>query len=297
MAAVLAAANPFITQYAQETRMYALLILLGLVAHVCWLHAFATDPPADGAVRLGAAAGFAVAFAAMLYTHNWAIFFGLATGAAGLVLLALAVPADRPRLLRTGLLAYGGALILYLPWLPTFLYQTAHTGAPWAQSPSLAALAGVPAKLLGETAEIALVLAAGAGLVAILSRPAAPFDAAGRIRDRARPHRRADRRARVAVLAGHAGWAPRYLAAAVPPFLLLAAAGLGHAGRLGVAGSRWRSCCRGRRRRRRGRRATCGTSRRRSAPSLRPATSWLPRSPSRCPCSPTTCPPGCATRR
>jgi len=237
MAAVLAAANPFITQYAQETRMYALLILLGLVALVCWLHAFATDPPADGAVRRGAAAGFAVAFAAMLYTHNWAIFFGLATGAAGLVLLALAVPADRPRLLRTGLLAYGGALILYLPWLPTFLYQTAHTGAPWAQSPSLAALAGVPAKLLGETAEIALVLAAGAGLVAILSRPGGRRnDAAGRT---------VIALALIGVLTVvlawlssqvTPAWAPRYLATAVPPFLLLAAVGLGHAGRLGVAG-------------------------------------------------------------
>ena len=237
MAAVLAAANPFITQYAQETRMYALLILLGLVALICWLHAFASDAPDDGQVRRGAGAGFAVAFAAMLYTHNWAIFFGLATAAAGALLFALARPGERPRLLRTALLGYGGALILYLPWLPTFLYQTAHTGAPWSRAPNLADLAGVPARLLGETAEIALVLAAGAGLVAIFTR---------------RDGRRHDAPARTVIALAVIGvltvvlawlssqvtpaWAPRYLAAAVPPFLLLAAAGLGHAGRLGVAG-------------------------------------------------------------
>ena len=31
-------------------------------------------------MRAGPAIGFAVAFAAMLYTHNWALFFGAATG-------------------------------------------------------------------------------------------------------------------------------------------------------------------------------------------------------------------------
>ena len=37
-------------------------------------------------VRRAPAIGFAVAFAAMLYTHNWSIFFGAATGVAWLVL-------------------------------------------------------------------------------------------------------------------------------------------------------------------------------------------------------------------
>jgi mannosyltransferase len=237
MAAVLAAANPFLTQYAQETRMYALVTLLGLVALICWLQAFAGDPPGDGRVRRGAALGFAASFAAMLYTHNWGLFFGFGTAVAGLMLLALASPRERRRLLRTAVLAYGGAALLYLPWVPTFLYQIAHTGAPWSNPPDLADLASVPARLLGETAEIALVLAAGAGLVAILSRP---------------PGGGLTRSARVVVALAVVGisivvlawvssqltpaWALRYLAAAVPPFLLLAAAGLGHAGRLGIAG-------------------------------------------------------------
>src|SRR3954469_13629413 len=98
-AAVLAAANPFLTQYAQETRMYALVALLGLVALICWLQAFAPDPPPDARGGRGAALGFAAAFAGMLCTHNWGLFFGFGTGVAGVVLLALASPRERRRLL------------------------------------------------------------------------------------------------------------------------------------------------------------------------------------------------------
>ena len=31
--------------------------------------------------------------------------------------------------------AYGAAFLLYVPWIPTLLYQTAHTGAPWLDPP------------------------------------------------------------------------------------------------------------------------------------------------------------------
>src|SRR3712207_699665 len=89
-AAGLAAVNPFVTHYAQEARMYALVALLGLIAAICCVQAFATVPPEDGSVRRNAALGFALAFAAMLYTHNWAFFFGLATAAAGALVVAQA---------------------------------------------------------------------------------------------------------------------------------------------------------------------------------------------------------------
>jgi hypothetical protein len=235
--ALLAALNPFLTQYAQEGRMYALLALLGMVSVTCWAQAFTTDAPAGGGVRRVPALGFAVSFAAMLYTHNWAIFFGAATGVAWLVLLWLARGDERKRLLHTGLLAYGGAVLLYAPWVPNTLYQAAHTGAPWAKAPSLAALASVPARLLGEAAEIAVVLAGGAGLATLLRRGEdRQFSAAGRA---------VLGLAIVAVLTivlawlgsqVSPAWANRYLAAGVSPFLLLAAAGLAHAGRLGLVG-------------------------------------------------------------
>src|SRR5919112_4329283 len=101
MAAVLAATSPFLTQYAQEARMYALTALLSLVASAAFARMVAFEDD-----RRPWAIGFAVAFAAMLYTHNWALFFGAATGAAWLYLLWRAGPGERRRLLRTGLLAY-----------------------------------------------------------------------------------------------------------------------------------------------------------------------------------------------
>jgi hypothetical protein len=232
IAALLTAVNPFLTQYAQEGRMYSLVALLGLIALTCWLQAFTADAPEDGSVRRAPAIGFAVAFAAMLYTHNWALFFGAATGAAWLGLMWRARPAERRRLLRTALIAYGGALLLYLPWIPNTLYQAAHTGAPWSKSPSLAALASVPARLLGVAAEIAVLLVAGAGIVALVQR-------------RGQAARTVICLLAVAVLTlGLAwlasqvspAWANRYLAAGLPPFLLLAAAGFAAAGRLGIAG-------------------------------------------------------------
>ncbi len=229
IAALLAAVNPFITQYAQEGRMYALVALLGMISTICWLQAFTTGAES---VRRGPAIGFGVAFAAMLYTHNWALFFGAATGLAWLYLVWRAGGAERRRLLQGGLIAYGLVVLLYAPWLPNAVYQATHTGAPWSNVPSLASLASVPARLLGEVAEVAVFLAAGAGVAALL-----------RVRDaRARA---------VAALIGIAvltvvlawigsqvspAWANRYLAAAVAPFLLVAAAGFAQAGRLGLVG-------------------------------------------------------------
>jgi mannosyltransferase len=235
VAALLAAVNPFLTQYAQEGRMYALVILLGMVSVTFWLQAFTTDAPDGGGVRRGPAIGFAVSFAAMLYTHNWALFLGAATGVAWLVLVWVARGAERKRLLRTGLVAYGVVVLLYAPWVPQTLYQAAHTGAPWAKAPSLAALASVPAAILGEAAEIAVALAAGVGLAALLSRREGKGLTA--------PGRAVVALAIIAVLTIvlawvgsqiSPAWANRYLSAGVAPFLLLAAAGMANAGRLGL---------------------------------------------------------------
>jgi hypothetical protein len=232
IAALLAAVNPFMTQYAQEGRMYSLLTLLGLTSLICWLHAFTSDPPADGGVRRAPAIGFAVAFAAMLYTHNWALFFGAASGLAWLWLLWRADGAERRRLLRTALVAYGGAILLYTPWLPNTLYQAAHTGAPWANVPTLGVLVSVPAKLLGKEAELAVALVAGSGLVALWRGRGAPARAVAALLVIA---------VGTIVLAWLASqlspaWATRYLAAGVGPFVLLAAAGFAAAGRLGLVG-------------------------------------------------------------
>jgi hypothetical protein len=84
-AAALAALNPFLTYYAQETRMYALAALLGLLlvgGPSCTLFA-------ERDRRF--LAPFAVLLALLLYTHNWAFFLTAGT------VLALACPRPRGR--------------------------------------------------------------------------------------------------------------------------------------------------------------------------------------------------------
>jgi mannosyltransferase len=227
MAAVLAATNPFLTLYAQEGRMYALAALLALVACAAFARAFVTDG------RRGWAIAYAVALAALLYTHNWALFFGAGCGAAWLGLVVAAQGPARRELLVGGLIAFGGALLLYAPWIPTTLYQAAHTGAPWSESPAVLSLLASPGRMLGRYAQVALLLAAGAGLVRLAARPLSPAA-----------------RAAACLLAiavstvvlawissqVSPAWANRYLAFGVAPLLLVAAAGLANAGRLGIAG-------------------------------------------------------------
>ena len=221
MAAVLAATNPFLTQYAQEGRMYALVALLALVASAAFARAFARG-------RRGWAIAYAVVLAAMLYTHNWALFFGAACGLVWLYLLWRSE--ERRETLILGAIAFGGALALYLPWIPTTLYQAAHTGAPWSESPTVVALLGTPVTMLGQFASVALLLAAGAGLAVLLRRPgrspAAWLLAIALLT------------VTLAWMSSQLSpaWANRYLAVAAAPLLLAVAAGLAHAGRLGIAG-------------------------------------------------------------
>ncbi|HEX5147359.1 MAG TPA: glycosyltransferase family 39 protein, partial [Conexibacter sp.] len=132
--AVVCALCPFLTAYGEEARMYALMALLGLLTTAFYLHAFVYR-------RRGYLPLFAVGLALMVYTHSWGIFYGV--GAAVTLCWLLWVSEERGRLLKDALLAFGGAVVLYLPWVPTLLYQTAHTGAPWANKPRF----GVPVQI------------------------------------------------------------------------------------------------------------------------------------------------------
>jgi mannosyltransferase len=230
MAAVLAATNPFLTRFAQEARMYALLALLALIACGAFARAFSAESSAPA--RRPAAIGLAVTLAAMLYTHNWALFFAAACGGVWLFLLYRAGPGEERRdLLVTGAIAFGGAVVLYLPWVPTTLYQVAHTGAPWAQAPSVVALLGSLGQMVGQFAQIALILVGGAGLANLYARDAPAA-------------RTAIHLLVIGVLAVllawlssqvAPAWANRYLAIGVAPLLVVAASGLANAGRLGIA--------------------------------------------------------------
>jgi mannosyltransferase len=232
MGALLAAFNPFLAQYAQEARMYSLVALLAIPATVCFLRAYVLDT----ASRRPWVIGFALATATALYTHNWPLFLTASALAAWAVMWWLASPERRRELLRDGALGFGGAALLYLPWVPTTLYQAAHTGAPWADAPPFDSLLGVPGVLLGEMPQIVLLICAGTGLLVLLRRVNGTFGQHGRA---------VIALALMAVLTPtlawalsqvSPAWASRYLAVALSPFLLLAAGGLANARRLGFVG-------------------------------------------------------------
>ena len=113
---------------------------------------------------------FAVSQALMLYTHAWGDLLRRRL----VRHVADHLPAQRrirENLLKDAILAYVGAGVLFLPWLPNFLYQATHTAAPWdtrsavrRAHPDLAHLMG------GDRVTAALVLGAVIGLVGAVRR-------------------------------------------------------------------------------------------------------------------------------
>jgi hypothetical protein len=215
--ASLAVLDPYLTYYGQETRMYALVALLSIVAAGAFVHGVLRG-------RRRYLPLLVAALALMLYTHNWALFLCL-----GLATATAVFARDR---WREAAIAGAAIALLYLPWLPTLLTQARHTGAPWAMPPGVHALVLAPGVVLaGDGPLMALALAGGAGLVAVVRRREDPW------------------RTPVLALAATVcttelvawtfsqitpAWAARYLAVLLGPLLLVASAGLVRAGRLGL---------------------------------------------------------------
>jgi mannosyltransferase len=216
-AAGLMALDPYVGLYADETRMYSLVLLLALLVCGAFLRAFVLR-------RRVHVATFAVLVALALYAHSWGAFLVLAAGVAWLALVV--VGPDRRGLARDGALAFAGAALLFAPWVPTLLYQAAHTGAPWSHRPTGRSLVRAIARMWsGQRAETVLLPAAALGLVV------------GALRGGPRARRGL---LAVAVIAastlgsayaysryGSPAWALRYLVVVLAPLALLAALGLG----------------------------------------------------------------------
>jgi len=142
---VLLASAPFAVYYSTEARMYGLVILLtgcGFLA----LHRALEAP------RPGNLIAVAVVTAALLYTQYWSLYL---VGVVGLWLLVTALVSRRRSRGIAG--ADGGAgadwqrpakalgamavgCILFIPWIPIFVYQSKYTGTPWAKPPNFAAV-------------------------------------------------------------------------------------------------------------------------------------------------------------
>jgi mannosyltransferase len=141
---VLLASAPFAVYYATEARMYALSILLSGCGYLALRRAVARP-------RAGNLVATAVVTAALLYTEYWSLYL------IGTVFLWLVAAAwlTRRREVRSGnrfgawkrnLPAIGAVVVgslLFIPWIPIFLYQAHHTGTPWAAPPNFSAIVSV----------------------------------------------------------------------------------------------------------------------------------------------------------
>jgi hypothetical protein len=213
VAATLAAVDPYLTYYGQETRMYALAACFSIVATAAY---------AQGVVRgrRGYLPLLVLSLVLLLYTHNWGLF--LCAG------FAVATAFHARERWREAAVAGAATLVLYAPWLPTLFFQVRHTGAPWAMRP------GVHAVLLAPGAAFAtdfvFGLLAMAALIG-LSR------------------RRSDRVALALLVVVGAtiviawtesqvasSWTSRYFAVVLGPLVVVTAAGLVRAGRAGLLG-------------------------------------------------------------
>lgn len=122
-ALILVALSPYWIRYATEARMYSLVMLLVLAGYLLVGDALKRPRP----IRL---AGLAAVSGFLLLSHYWAFWL------LGAVILLLAwrcwrEPAERLVTFKVMASVAAGGL-LFLPWLPNFLYQARNTGTPWA---------------------------------------------------------------------------------------------------------------------------------------------------------------------
>jgi mannosyltransferase len=235
---VLCAANPFLTTYAQETRQYSLVALLSLLTTVFFLLVFAER-------ERRYLPFFSVALAALLYTHLWGAFLALGAGLTVIVLMW-----RRRELLRDALYGFGGAFLLFLPWIPTALYQVKHTAAPWANGPTWRAAQQIPQSLAGGRYEWPITaIVAAVGLVIAWRVRRRGERAAESVAGTGFLRVGNDRTGWVAfgLLAATVGlawtiskasgvWVPRYFAVFLGPFLIWLGWAFARAGVVGIAG-------------------------------------------------------------
>ena len=233
--AVMAATNPYLSDYAREARMYTLVPLLALVATATFLHAFVFG-------RRRYLPLFAGSLVLLLYTHNWGLWF--AAGAAAALVPCLRSATDRRRLKADASWTFAAVGLLYLPWVPTLVFQGRHTGAPWSATPVPREAVSALSEVLGDPHErvlVALVLVAGAALWQLWRGRRHDVTAATAADTTA-----ATAATALAVLIGvtvgaawlgaqvRPSWAARYVVICLPPVLLLAALGLARSGTRGL---------------------------------------------------------------
>jgi len=215
--------SPFALYFATETRMYSLIVLLaacGGLALERVLHA----PSPRSVLALGVCA------AGVALTHYWSLYLLLTVG------LWLVLVTIRPRPgwgTRGPIAAFGGLCIgavIFAVWLPEFAFQMKHTGTPWGDPASFAAVAHAYGQWAGgptTMGRLLLLLITGLAAAGIAGQAVDGRHILIDLRGR-EPGRTlfflATLTLVIAVAAGQLvgnAWADRYTATAFVPFLLV----------------------------------------------------------------------------
>jgi hypothetical protein len=237
------ALSPYAVRYSTETRMYSLVILLVFVGAV-----LLDDIVVRGRDGWGRMVALVLVATALLYTHYWSMWL---LGAIGLLMLwrcwrDRGTGTTRPAFRVLGAFVVAG--LLFLPWVPTLLYQAANTGTPWASPARPTTIASVTlldfaAGAFPDALVIAVVVA-GIALLGLLGKAVDPRTILLDLRTR-RDYRPEALVFGITMVLGmafiYATWsafATRYAAVVFPLFCVLVAAGLtrfvGRRVRLGV---------------------------------------------------------------
>lgn len=131
LAASTMALLPYAIRYGAESRMYSLIMLEAAIGYLL------VDSLLSGRLtkrgRVAAAVALALTAGAMLWTHYWSLWLLASLGLVALWRVWRERDSDR----RGGAAYVIGALVLggvlFLPWLPSMLYQVSHTGTPWGE--------------------------------------------------------------------------------------------------------------------------------------------------------------------
>jgi uncharacterized membrane protein len=168
LAASLLGVSPLLVRYSQEARMYALVILLVALA------TFFLIESTDWGRRL-AWVGYGIAATLLVYTHNIALFV-----LPGQALYVLWSARRRGDVLRPFTVTLGIVGVVWLPWLPTLLHQSAGVVERfWIGPPTFAQVAGteldlfddfIPARaaILGQSVPLTNVLTVLAAILFVV---------------------------------------------------------------------------------------------------------------------------------
>lgn len=127
VAVLVLATSPYAIHYATEARMYSLVMGLVLAGYLAGLRAL--ERPTIGRLTV-----VVVAVALLMYSQYWS-FYLLAVAIGLLVWRAWRSDAGEAR--RAAMRVVGAIVVgalTFVPWLPTFLDQSRHTGTPWGNA-------------------------------------------------------------------------------------------------------------------------------------------------------------------